>query len=192
MRTGSRGYSLLELMVTIGVLAILSAFAMPSLRDFIRRNRAIAQSNAIMADLQLARGQAAATRSYVSVCPRANKTDNTCDTGGSYDLGWVVYSASAPNVAYAATVAGASDALQHVSASQSDSATVRASSAGVLTFNSRGELLSTSDVTFISCAKSASADTLGVNTARIPGVRLQVSPSGRISSSQLPAGAACE
>ncbi|TBR40732.1 MULTISPECIES: GspH/FimT family pseudopilin [Dyella] len=190
--TRQRGFSLLELMVTVGVLAILAGFAYPSLRDFMRRNRAIAESNSIMADLQYARGQAAATRSYVSVCPRANTTDNTCDTSGTYDKGWVVYSASTAGVAYAATVAGATDALQRQAPDMSTSTSMRASTAGVLTFNSRGELLSGADVTFITCAKQASSDALGINTSRIPGILLNVSTSGRISSGQLAAGAACQ
>lgn len=186
------GFSLLELMVTVSVLAILAGFAYPSMRDFLRRNRAIAQSNAMMADLQYARGQAAATRSFVSVCPRATTTDNTCGTSGSYDLGWVVYSASTPGVAYAATVAGAADALQRQAPDMSGSGSMRASSAGVLTFNSRGELLTSGDITFTTCAKQRSSDSLGVNTSRTPGVVLNVSTSGRITSTQLASGAACQ
>lgn len=186
------GFSLLELMVTVSVLAILAGFAYPSLRDFLRRNRAIADSNAIMADLQYARGQAAATRSYISVCPRATTTDNSCATNGSYDKGWVVYSASSPGVAYAATSAGAADALQRQAPDMSSAASMRASSGGVLTFNSRGELLSSADVTFITCAKQAGSDALGINTSRIPGIQLNVARSGRVSSTQLAAGAACQ
>lgn len=189
------GFSMVELMVTLAVLSILLVFAYPSMRDFIRRNRNAAQSNSLMADLQYARGQAAATRSYVSICPRANTTDATCATTGSYDLGWVVYNASAANVAYASTAAGASASLQRLGPSVSANTSIRASASGPLTYNSRGELLqsggSTNDVTFSTCAKASAGDSAGTSTSRVPGVQLNVSHSGRVSSRPLAAGDAC-
>ena len=44
MTTRANGFSLLELMVTLAVLAILSTIAYPNMRDFMRRNRAVAQA----------------------------------------------------------------------------------------------------------------------------------------------------
>ena len=190
------GFSLVELMVTLGVLAIITALAYPSMRDFMRRNRAVAQSNALMADLQYARGQAAATRSYVSICPRASATGTTCGTDGNYDLGWLVYTGQSPGVAYASTAAGAADNLQRQAPDMSATTSVRASASGPLTFNSRGELLNAaspgSDVSFLTCAKAKAGDSLGANTTRIPGIRLNVASSGRVASSTLASADACQ
>jgi type IV fimbrial biogenesis protein FimT len=190
------GFSLVELMATLGVLAIITAIAYPSMRDFIRRNRAVAQSNALMADLQYARGQAAATRSYVSICPRASATGTTCGTDGNYDRGWLVYTGQSAGVAYASTTAGATDNLQRQAPDMSGTTSVRASSGGPLTFNSRGELLNTaspgSDVNFLTCAKDKASDAVGASTGRIPGIRLNVAHSGRIASTTMAGGDACQ
>ncbi len=185
------GFSLLELMVTLAVAAILVVIAFPSMRDFMRRNHVVAQSNGIQSDLQLARGQAAATRGYVSICPLATAGTTTCDTSAtSYDLGWLVYTSSAPNSAYAS----ATDELEHVGP-VTDNITVRVSNGGVLTYNSRGELIvggnSTTSASFKTCAKVDSSDSLGASTSIVPGIQLAVANSGRIASSKLDAGADC-
>lgn len=188
-----RGFTLLELMVTLGVLGILTTIAYPSMRDFMLRNRAVAQSNSIRSDLQYARGGAAATRSYVSICPLASSSSSglpTCDTGKSYDHGWLLYSSSKPNEAYDAAVAGS---LQRSVAAPAG-VSIRAGSAGPLTFNSRGELLVgavPTSTSVIVCAKSGDSDSIGASTTAVPGIQLDIASSGRVSSTKLPAGAAC-
>jgi len=183
------GFSLLELMVALAVLGILSTIAYPSMRDFLRRNRAVAQSNSIRSDLQFARGQAATTRSYISICPLAASGGTTCAAGKSYDEGWLVYVAAAPNKAYAA-----GDELQREVAAPTGTS-IRTSVAGVLTFNSRGELLvggTPTSASVIICAKTLDADTVGTSTAAVPGIRLELASSGRAASTKLAPGATCQ
>jgi type IV fimbrial biogenesis protein FimT len=185
------GFSLLELMVTVFVLAILSAVAYPSMRDMLRRNKVVAQSNNIQSDLQLARGQAAATRRFVSVCPRATGSGTACDTSSAdYGKGWLVYSASSSNVAYASST----DVLQHVVPAE-ENLSLRASADGVLTFNARGELLVDgtvgTSVTFLTCSATG-GDEVGTSTSAVPGIRLEVASSGRIASGKIDAGGSCE
>jgi prepilin-type N-terminal cleavage/methylation domain-containing protein len=54
----SKGVTLIELMVTIVVLAILAAIAFPSFRDLAERRRLINATEAFYADLQFARSEA--------------------------------------------------------------------------------------------------------------------------------------
>lgn len=103
----------------------------------MRRNRAVEQSNGMQSNLQYARGQAAATRSYVSICPMVAGGAQTCDVGATYDNGWLIYTASAPNTAYDASVAGS---LQLAVAAPTNTSII-ANTAGVLTYNALGELL---------------------------------------------------
>lgn len=187
----ARGFTLLELMITLTVLGILSTIAYPSMRDFMRRNRAVAQSNSIRSDLQFARGLAAATRSYVIICPLATAAATTCAvSSSSYDFGWLVYTAATPVATYDASVAGS---LQR-SVSPPAGTSIRASSAGVLTFNSRGELLVSgvpASISVIICAKEGDGESVGVNTTALPGIRLDIAGSGRAASNKLAAGAGC-
>ncbi|WP_343880674.1 hypothetical protein [Rhodanobacter caeni] len=71
---------------------------------------------------------------------------------------------------------------------------IRAGSAGPLTFNSRGELLVgavPTSTSVIVCAKSGDSDSIGASTTAVPGIQLDIASSGRVSSTKLPAGAAC-
>lgn len=185
----SKGFNLVELMVTVVVLAILTTLAYPGMRNLTRRNQTVAVSNGFMADLQYARGQAAATRTYVSVCPRATTTDNTCATTGSYDLGWVIYTSPKANVAYAASTATPDRVEPAVSG-----VSVRSSANGPVTYNARGELLVTGggDATFVTCSKLSSSDAEGANTSQVPGIQINASHSGRVGSSTLAAGTTCD
>ena len=183
------GFTLLELMVTLVVASILATLAYPNMRDFMRRNRAVEQSNGMQSNLQYARGQAAATRSYVSICPLTAAGGTVCDTAdGNYANGWIIYTAPTPNTAYtAATGYSVEQALAAPA-----NASIVADTAGVLTYNSLGALLvagTPANVNFFTCAEDSSGAT--INTARIPGIQLSAANSGRVASNPLAAGAAC-
>ena len=64
-----RGFTLIELMVTVSVAAILLAMAAPSLASFIRSNRLTSSANEMVATLQTARTSAVSNRARVVVCP---------------------------------------------------------------------------------------------------------------------------
>lgn len=185
------GFTLLELMITITVLAILTAIAYPSMRDFLKRNRVISVSNSIQSDLQLARGEAAAARKYVSICPLESAGTTTCDSASkSYDLGWLVYTSEAPFTVFDST----KDTLEHIAPAVTG-ISLRSSYAGVLTYNARGEFLvsGTLDPTgrFMTCAMAEDGDSVGVSTSKVPGISLSVANSGRIGSASLEPGEAC-
>ncbi len=163
------------------------------MRDFMRRSRVVTESNNIQADLQLARGQAAVSRNLVSICPLATAGTNACDAAAAnYNLGWLVYTATTANAVYNSAASTAASDLQHVAGSIKNMS-IHASVAGVLTFNARGELLinGAEDVTFTTCYMPDGSDA-GTNTAAVPGIVLDITASGRIASSTLEAGAACD
>lgn len=53
-----RGFTLIELMVTVAIMAILAAIAYPSFTDLIERNRLKGATEGLFADLQFAKAEA--------------------------------------------------------------------------------------------------------------------------------------
>ncbi len=87
----NRGFTLIELMIAITVLAILLGIGIPSFRDIIQNNRATAATNELVTALQLARSEAVKRRQNVTVC-RRNAAGSACDNGTDWAAGWLVQS----------------------------------------------------------------------------------------------------
>lgn len=83
-----RGFTLIELMVGITVLAILLGIGVPSFNEMMRDNRLVAQSNQLVAALSFARSESITRGIRVSVCP-AN--GNVCSGGADWNTGILVF-----------------------------------------------------------------------------------------------------
>ncbi|MAS09307.1 GspH/FimT family pseudopilin [Salinisphaera sp.] len=85
----TRGFSLLELLVTIAVAAILLAVAIPSYRSVVQRNAMAATVNDLVGDLNYARSQAVTRGQRVFMCKSGG--NSTCNADGDWSQGWLVY-----------------------------------------------------------------------------------------------------
>lgn len=86
------GFTLIELMVVIGVIVILATIAIPAYNHMTSSNRVDGAVNALASTLAFARSEAIARGEQVAVCPSSNATTGSpsCDKGG-WEEGWLVF-----------------------------------------------------------------------------------------------------
>jgi type IV fimbrial biogenesis protein FimT len=194
------GFSLLELMVTIFVAAILAAIAVPSFRATIQRHRLLAAADDLQTSVQYARTEAVLRATYVSLCPSTDGT--SCAASTTWDTGWLVYShpvaTTKASDAYSATASSGMQILRAAPALNLVSA--RAVDTGVVTFGQQGQLEAVASrtnasqpVAFVLCAMPAGkpGSGLGENTTRLPGTRVGVGLYGGIASTKLSTTDSC-
>jgi type IV fimbrial biogenesis protein FimT len=88
------GFSLMEMLIVIGIVAILLALGVPSFKYVTQSNRSTSEINSMLGSLQLARAEAIKEGQTVSVCPSVSGA--TCSGGTDWEKGWIIFSDSAP------------------------------------------------------------------------------------------------
>jgi len=83
------GFTLVELMVALAILAILLAIAAPSYRDFVVDSRMSGEANEFLTGLTFARSEAVKRNRPVSMCKSGNGTG--CANSGDWEQGWIVF-----------------------------------------------------------------------------------------------------
>ena len=199
-----QGFSLVELMITVLIVAILTAIAWPSFRDFMHRNTVTAQANQVLASLQYARNEAVSRRYPTGVCASAStgSTPPACDGGNAFDGGWIVWRSQALSISGVPSYnsGGASpDELLRVTQPQTGISMESFGGSGgvtpgVIAFDQRGAVIGAGGAAtnIVICAKDKPGDSLGANTDKVPGKYVRIDASGRITIQNLASGAACD
>lgn len=162
--SGSKGFTVLELLITMVVAAIILGWAVPSLVTFSANNQVVTASNSIVTGLNLARSTAVTSGERVAICPSAN--GSTCSV--DWDKGWIVFDDSDEG---GVPVEAEMIRVATLSGSLSNSANVQ-----VIVFEADGTTDQSSDLSIELC----NTDT-GV-TDRCQ--QISISPFGVISSSK--------
>jgi type IV fimbrial biogenesis protein FimT len=191
LRSG-KGFTLLELMITLAVVSILMVLAAPSFRDLIRRSKVNSASNALLADLSYARSEAIARGAIVSLCPSSNGA--TCTSGTTvYDTGWLVYT-YAPGSSEAGKAFDGSKPATNLllrATRARDEVSMQATTANIISFGSQGQMVPSNALVFWTCFRRAGESSAGASTDKVPGVQLSINGSGSVSSQKLGDEATC-
>lgn len=86
----SKGFTLIELMLTVAIVAILLVWGVPNLRDLMIRSRLSGQIQEFYGAISFARSEAIKRGNYVSICKSAD--GSSC--GGStvnWSNGWIIF-----------------------------------------------------------------------------------------------------
>ncbi|MDH3468559.1 MAG: GspH/FimT family pseudopilin [Gammaproteobacteria bacterium] len=91
-RGNQTGFTLIELIITLVVGAILMAVAVPSFKEFLRQSQLTTQTNDFLAAINVARSESVKRSSSITVCASADNSapTPTCD-GAAWDDGWIVF-----------------------------------------------------------------------------------------------------
>lgn len=190
MSKTNKGFTLIELMVTVGIGAILLGFAIPNFTETIKNNRIIIEANEIVAGMNYARQAAIAEGNAAAMCHSANPNAAAPVCGGngsSWNKGFIIYAkqkyAITPSTKAGLTFAPAADrVLKQVILKESNNFTFThttqnpANFAGLISFNSVG----ISSPEGVSHTISICDDRTGLH-----GSRISVSVSGKIIQEKL-------
>lgn len=90
-RRAAGGFTLVELMVTIAVAAILISIAVPSMTDATLSGKLSASANDLVAGVAVGRSEAIKRNAVASMC--VSSDGSSCGSGG-WEQGWIILSGS--------------------------------------------------------------------------------------------------
>lgn len=88
----AKGFTLVELMITVVIVAVILTIAVPGFLGLIERNRLQAAANNVYSSLVLARSEALKRNRPVVIC-KSNAAGTACETSdpGEWEGGWLVH-----------------------------------------------------------------------------------------------------
>lgn len=88
-----KGFTFLELMITLAISAILLGLAIPSLQSWHGDSAIVSTTNDFVTSVHTARSAAVTRGAKVGMCPSTdpNDTNAVCSAGTAWTKGWIVF-----------------------------------------------------------------------------------------------------
>lgn len=168
----NRGFTLIELMVVLALVAVFALIGIPSYRSITTTNRMATEMNAFVGDLQFARSEAIKRGQFVTIC--ASSTGAACLGANTtnWTPGWIVFADANNN-----DVVDAGESVIRIQAALQGGDGLASNLGGAITFNRNGF--------------TANAQTLSLNDSASTTQRrlcASISTVGRVSTNK---GASC-
>ena len=120
-RAHQRGFTMVELMITIVIAGVLLGIGVPNFNSFMKNNRMVSQANDLLADLTYARSEALKRSRNVHICKTSDPkiTQPVCNATATdpWTSGWIIWSDNNNNGAldYVAVAPEVPDTLLRIS-----------------------------------------------------------------------------
>ena len=88
-RQKAGGYSLYELIITIGMVALVMSLGVPSFGRMLANHRLKVEVDALFHAVHIARKESVVRRRAVTLCP--SQDGQNCTAGFDWSLGWIVF-----------------------------------------------------------------------------------------------------
>lgn len=85
------GFTLYELLVTMLIVGVVLTLGVPNLAEFTANSRLSSTANDLHASFQLARSEAARSKTNITICASANALTAAANCGGTWDQGYIVF-----------------------------------------------------------------------------------------------------
>ncbi len=155
----ANGFTFIELMIVMTMVAVMAAIALPNLGQFIANNRLKSQMYNMLESINIARAEAVKRKVKTVMCRSADPTATTPACGGTantWTTGWIVYAKGDANDAYNS----ATDTIIGIGNAAHDTVTVMSNADGnsYLVYKPDGTLDETSQAVYAICDDRGESD----------------------------------
>ena len=90
-KTKQHGFTIYELLITMLMIGIILSIGVPNMSGFMQNSRITGTANDLHASFQLARSEAARSKSNITICASDNSMDAAAACGGTFNDGWIIF-----------------------------------------------------------------------------------------------------
>ena len=90
-KTKQHGFTIYELLITMLMIGIILSIGVPNMSGFMKNSRITGTANDLHASFQVARSEAARSKSNITICASANSMDAAAACGGTFNDGWIIF-----------------------------------------------------------------------------------------------------